>query len=302
MTRHLLPLLFSALVPALSAQTVDTIGGATTAPLRTATSKASLFRVDTSVLLLDYEMYLNVPGVETLTFFVHRYHSRAGIYTLEWTANVTVNGTGVGPAFYSTGPIALPLVEGNHYQIGVGWPGSLSYHYITSATNSPVSFGAWQRAQTPGFPVPTSFSSPAGHDSAMYYQRLTTVPLPAVDIIGTGCAAGSLIPRLVASGVPTIGTTKSLDLVDAVANTLAVYSVALGHTTAVPTPLFGCDVWLDLLAPIATSAVITSATGIAGQSLSIPADPSFLGVLLSAQAGVLSAGIDMTNALDLVVN
>lgn len=297
-----LPVLLTTLLAPATAQTIDTIGGTTTAPLRTASSKASLFRVDTSVLLIDYEMYLNVPGVENLTWFVHRYHSRAGVYTLEWSSTVAVNGTGVGPAFYSTGPIALPLIEGNYYQIGVGWPGSLNYHYITSTTNLALSFGAWQRAQTPGFPVPATWSIPAGHDSALYYQRLTTLPFPAVDIVGTGCTTGTLVPRLVASGVPTIGQSKNLDLVDAAPVSLAVFSIALGHTLAVPLPLFGCNVWLDLQAPMATTAVITSGAGIVSLPLAIPADPSFIGLQLSAQGGVLTTGIDMTNALDLVVN
>jgi hypothetical protein len=294
--------LVAALLAPVTAQTVDTIGGTTTATQRTNSSKASLFRIDSSVLLLDYEMYLNVPGQETLTFFLHRYHSRAGVYTLEWSQQVAVNGTGVGAAWYSTGPIALPLIEGNYYMIGVGWPGTLTYHYITSATNAPVSFGAWQRAMSPAHPVPVTYNIAAGHDSAMYHQRLTTVPFPNVDVVGTGCTSGTVIPRLVAAGVPTIGATKSLDVVSAAANSLAIVAVALGHTMVAPVPLFGCDLWLDLSAPMATTALITSATGIVSQPLSIPQDPAYLGLQLSAQAGVLSTGVDFTNALDLIVN
>lgn len=297
-----LPLLFAALLAPLTAQTVDTIGGTTTATARTNVSKASLFRIDSSVLLLDYEMYLNVPGQETLTFFMHRYHSRAGVYTQEWSLQVPVNGTGVGPAWYSTGPIALPLLEGNYYMLGVGWPGSLTYHYITSATNAPVSFGAWQRAMSPANPVPVNYNIASGHDSAMYHQRLTTVPFPSVESVGTGCTSGTVIPRLVVSGVPTIGGTENLDIASAVPNSLAVLSIALGHTLAAPVPLFGCDLWLDTFAPMATTALITSATGIVSQALTIPADPAYLGLQLSAQAGVMSTGIDFTNALDLIVN
>lgn len=53
---------------------------------------------------------------------------------------------------------------------------------------------------------------------------------------------------------------------------------------------------------MATNAVITSGTGIAGLPLTIPQDPSYLGMLLSAQAGVLTTAIDFTAALDLQVN
>lgn len=247
-------------------------------------------------------MYLNVPGVETLTWFVHRHHSRTGQFTLEWSQSVPVDGTGVGPAWYSAGPIALPLVEGNHYLIGVSWPGSLTYHYTTSSVPLPISFGSWQRAHTVPYPVPATYNVLGGIDAAVYNQRLTTLPFPNVDIVGTGCAAGALLPRLVASGAPTIGQTKSLDLVDATPNVLGVYALALGHTTTVPTPLFGCDIWLDLNAPVATTAVITSAAGISNLPMVMPNDPGLVGVQIAAQAGVLSTAIDMTNALDLVVN
>jgi hypothetical protein len=131
------------------------------APVRTATSKGNVFRVDSTVLLFEFEMYLNVPGPEVLTFFVHRHHSRTGTSALLFTTNVTVNGTGLGPMWYSSGPIALPLVAGNHYNLGVAWPGSLTYHYTVSATGTPVSFGAWMRATTRATRRPRPGSSPA---------------------------------------------------------------------------------------------------------------------------------------------
>jgi hypothetical protein len=289
------------LAPAI-AQTVDTLGATTTAPSRAATGKASVFRVDSSVLMLDYEMYLNVPGPETLTWFVYRHHSRTGVATMEWTQQVAVNGTGVGPAWYSAGPIALPLVEGNHYMIGVSWPGTLVYYYNTSSQPLPVSFGSWQRAHTTVAVPPATFTIASGIDTAVYNQRLTTVPFPNVDIIGNGCSGTALVPRLVASGVPTLGATKYLDLVDATANSLGMVSLALGPTLPVAIPMFGCGVWLNLGGATATTALVTSGTGVASLPMSLPANPIFQGLPLSAQAGVLTTNIDITNALNLVVN
>lgn len=286
----------------LAAQTVDTIGGLTTPATRVNSSKASLFRVDSTVLMLDYEMYLDVPGVETLTWFVHRYHSRAGIYTLEWIGTTPVNGTGIGPAWYSSGTTPFPLVAGNYYMLGVAWPGSLTYYYMTSATNAPVSFGAWQRAMTPPAVTPLNYNIAAGHDSAMYRQRITTIPYGAVSVVGTGCSGSALVPRLVANGVPQLGGSRNLELVDALPNSLAVLSLALGPTLPVPLPLFGCNVWLNLSAPGANTALVTSATGYTSLPLNLPANPAFFGLQLSAQGGVVGTGIDMTNALDLVVN
>src|SRR5688572_24400757 len=108
MLRPLLSLLFVSLA-ALPAQIVETVGGTTTSPSGTNRGKGSLYRVDTSVFLIDFEMHLNVPSPDTLTFFLYRHHSRTGPATLEWTHQVQVTG-GIGAAWYSTGPIAMPLV------------------------------------------------------------------------------------------------------------------------------------------------------------------------------------------------
>jgi len=302
MKPRLLSVLLTALLSPLAAQTVDTLGGTASAPSGANRGKASLFKVDSSVLLTNYEMWLNVPGVENLTWFMHRYHSRAGIFTLEWTSTVAVDGTGIGPAWYSTGAIAMPLIEGNYYILGVYWPGTLTYFYSTGATNTPVSFGSWQRAHSITSSVPATINVPAGVDIAVYRQQLTTLPLGAVNIVGTGCSSTALVPRLVASDMLSVGSTCSLDLVDAAPSSLGVYALAIAPTLPVPLPLFGCSVWLDLGGPVVTIAVITSATGIANLPLTIPADPSYFGLQLSAQAGVLSTAIDMTAALDLQVN
>src|SRR5688572_293059 len=123
MLRSLAAFLFTSLLT-LPAQVTETVGGTTSSPTLTNRAKASLFRVDTTVLLLELEQFLNVPGPETLTFFAYRHHSRTGASTLEWQHPVTVQG-GIGPAWYSTGPIALPLIAGNHYVLGVAWAGSV---------------------------------------------------------------------------------------------------------------------------------------------------------------------------------
>ncbi|MCA8964111.1 MAG: hypothetical protein KDC48_04465 [Planctomycetes bacterium] len=290
----------AAALASLPAQTVDTVGGVNTASTRTNSAKASLFAVDSSVLLIDYEMYLDIPGPETLTFFAYRHHSRSGTAQLAWTHQVTVAGGG-GAQWYSTGPIALPLIEGNHYAIGVSWPGTLTYHYSTSTTGTPVSFGSWQRAHTLTNPVPPTLNIPTGVDVAAYNQRLTTLPLPVVDNVGTGCSSTNLVPRLVATGMFGINTTEALELVDATPSSLGMFVIALGPTLAAPLPLFGCDVWLPL-GVSASTATVTSGAGYAQQPFPVPNNPLFIGTQFSAQSGVLGAAIDMTNAVDFTVN
>lgn len=299
--RFSLPTACALFAASLTAQNIDTLGGTTTAATRTATGKASVFQVDSTVLLTEYEMYLDVPAPESVTFFMHRYHSRSGTFTLEWQTTVAVNG-GIGAAWYSTGPVAVPLVAGNFYLIGATWPGSLTYHYSTSQTPVPVSFGSWQRAHTLTYPLPQTYNVAAGIDIAVYNQRLTTIPVPAVVNVGTGCSATTPVPRLVASDLFTIGSTPTLDLVDAAANALAIYAIALGPTLPTPLPFLGCSIWLDLSVPTATASLVTDGSGRAILSFPLPQNQSLIGTAFATQAGVLGAATSFSNAIDIVVN
>ncbi|MBK8095489.1 MAG: hypothetical protein IPK26_00165 [Planctomycetes bacterium] len=288
-----------AIATTLQAQIIDTVGGTTTAATRTNSSKASLYRVDSTVLLTEFEWWLSIPAAETLTFYAYRHHSRSGVATLEWSQSVPVTGTGLAQ-WYSTGPIALPLVAGNHYALGVSWPGSLTYHYQTATTNAPVSFGTWQRAHTLTNPVPATLTIPAGVDVAQYHQRLTSLSLTSVVPVGTGCSSTALIPRLVASGLFSLGSNEGLDLVDCAPNTLALYGLAVGPTLPTPMPLFGCNFWLNP-AGTETFAQVTSATGVAFLGLSVPQNPVLFGLPLSTQAAIVGTSIDFANAIDFVV-
>ncbi len=287
-----------AFASSLPAQIVDTVGGTTTATARTAQGKANMFRVDTSSYLLNVEWYLNVPGVELVTFFVARHHSRSGSGNLIWSTTVPVNGTGVG--WYSSGPIAVPLIAGNHYLLGISWPGTLTYHYRTAtAAGTPVSFGAWVGAKTTTNP-PASAYTFTGFDGAQYHQRLTTVPTQDVAIVGTGCAgSASIAPRLVASALLANGTTPLLEIVDGEVGTPAAFALGVGPTLPSPFPLLGCNLWL---ANVVLSVPTTlSATGTAQLPIAIPANPTLVGLPLSSQSLVATAAAGFTNALSLTV-
>jgi hypothetical protein len=289
---------------ALSAQVVvDTVGGTASAPTGANRAKASLYQVDTSVVLIDFAVWLDVPGPDTLTFFAYRHHSRVGTSTLEWTLPVAVTG-GTGPGWYSTGPIALNLVAGNHYALGVSWVNNLTYYYSTAAVGSPVSFGNWQRAHTINSAVvPPTLSLPAGSDVAQYRQQLTSIPVPSVVRVGTGCGSTALLPRLVADEFFVTNTTTNLELVDAAANAIGLFGLAPGATSPVPLPLFGCSIWLDVTQPIVTVASVTSATGYAALPIAVPANPLLSGQTFSAQGLVFSAApTAVTNAVAFTIN
>ena len=285
---------------ALPAQTIDTIGGTNSSPTRANSSKASLYAVDTSVLLFEFEMYLDVPGPENLTFFAYRHHSRSGTATLHWTHQVQVTGGG-GPQWYSTGPIFLAMLAGNHYVLGVSWTGSVTYYYSTSSTGTPVSFGSWQRAHTISNPLPSTLNIPSGVDIAAYHQRLTTFTLPSVTNIGTGCNPAGTPPRLVATDEFKIGTTQRLELVSAPASVLSAFVITYGSTLPTPLTLYNCPVWLDLFRPSASLPVVTSTAGYAALPFTVPNDPGFSGIRFATQAAVLDTSITMTNAINFTI-
>ncbi|MBK8976615.1 MAG: hypothetical protein IPM29_11920 [Planctomycetes bacterium] len=290
------------LLPLLHAQQTITVGGTTTAPSRANAGKGNVFSITQSVVLADYEMYLNVPGPETLTFFIHRSPTRNGSAAAWFSKSVTVDGTGVGPAWYSSGPIGVPLVNGNTYVLGVSWAGTVTYHYVIATAGSPIAIGTWERAVTTTNPPP-SLVTITGNDSAQYYQRLTVIPnAGAASDVGTPCSgSGGRPPRLVASDFARIGQNFAVELVEATANTPALFVFGIGIPATTPFPLLGCSYWLVGVAPAYGIPTTTSASGFAQLPLAIPADPQLVGLPLASQAAVLGAVPDLTNALAMLV-
>jgi len=285
---------FLLLSASLPAQIVDTVGGMGSSPNRANLAKANVFSVDKTVMLLKLEIYLNVPGAETLTFFRYRHHSQKGAYLKDWSKVVKVNGTGA--AWYSPGQIVLPMIAGNHYLLGVSWVGATTYYYNLGTTGQPLSFGTWYSGRTPTG-IPSSISI-GGVDRAQYYQRLTSVPFGRVLSIGTPCTSATS-PRLVAAELAAAGGKFSLDLVESAASTPAVFVLGRGAALAKAIPVFGCSLWLNPTSGlILTFPTMTSSTGTASLNLPIPNDPWYSGFVLSWQGIVVGkSATPLTNAV-----
>ena len=290
------------LLAPLTGQTIETIGASNSCPAGSNRAKANQFRVDQSVLVLDFEVYLDVPQSETLTFFAYRHHSRT-LSTLEWTMQVAHPGGQGGPSFFSTGPIALALTAGNYYAIGVQWSGSNTYCYSTNGAT--LSFGEWQRAHTinGSGPLPPTLYF-AGNDGARYYQRFTTIPVTNVVNVGSSCLAtpsqGAAIPRLVAAGFFPINATQNITLVDAAPSAIGVFALSSGPAVTTPIPVFGCDIWLNLSA-FATVSMTTDIMGISNLPLAIPNNINLVGQSFTSQALVLGNGIDISHAVEFTI-
>ncbi|MCA8966461.1 MAG: LamG domain-containing protein, partial [Planctomycetes bacterium] len=108
-------------------------------------------------------------------------------------------------------------------------------------------------------------------------------PAAAVTI-GAGCpGTGNLTPAIAATGAPVTGTTFSVDLSDALANSVAAALFAFARNDQAIGN--GCTSYPQL--PGVTSLLLTSGVGAATAPVSIPANPSLIGLEIFAQWGVL---------------
>lgn len=154
---------------AAPAQTEDIVGSAALSGAGSGDGVGNFYSVATDVQLIEIEKRLNIPDAMTLRYFVYESSSKTGTYNKIFEKEVTGAGTGV--QWYSSGAVAVPLVTGKFYFIGVSWQGLANYYYDFSAPNT-VSFGTQLSGSHRPYP-PTSTKAFSDNQLA-YYQRLTT--------------------------------------------------------------------------------------------------------------------------------
>jgi hypothetical protein len=152
------------------AQCADLVGDTSNASLnRVALAKGNSYDISIPTVLDRADFWLQFTTTQTLTFYVYDSPTEFGTYTQIWSASASVTGTGA--AWYSSGPIGIPLNPGTHYIIAVSWDGTLDYFYGT-ADSWPTTFGAATHGYATGSdPLPATFNS-GTNDQACYHQRL----------------------------------------------------------------------------------------------------------------------------------
>jgi hypothetical protein len=157
--------------------TVDIIPPATTPPTLYMNGAlpsylmVNAFSVTTNRTLTQIEQYMNPSMATMLTWRVYESLTQSGSYT-SIASTTTVSTTGVG--YQSSGAIAVPLVAGRFYAIGVSWTTpSLIFGYQMGTAAQTVSFGAMFSATFLSGPPTGAITIPA---SGSYFnpQRLTT--------------------------------------------------------------------------------------------------------------------------------
>lgn len=156
-------------VAAAPAGNEDSVGSALLSGLGVGDGVGNFYSVTTNVQLIKIEKRLNIPDAMTLRYFVYESTSKTGTYNKIFEKEVT--GAGTGLQWYSSGAIAVPLVNGKFYFIGVSWQGVANYYYDFSAPNT-VSFGTQLSGSHRSYP-PTDTRLFSDNQIA-YYQRLTT--------------------------------------------------------------------------------------------------------------------------------
>jgi hypothetical protein len=120
-------------------------------------------------LLTEFAVELGFTGARTLNFVV--YEGDPG-GTLSQISTTTVDVTGTGRAFYSSGALSISLQVGKSYLFGVGWPsGIVTFYYGSSTANT--SFARVTGSYVASTATPPLTVAPTT-GSSYYSERVTT--------------------------------------------------------------------------------------------------------------------------------
>jgi hypothetical protein len=299
-------LIASALAPHLAAQSRREILGTTAnAATRSAAAKGNSLRIDQTVVLESFEIYLDFRGAQDLEFSVFRCYAEAGTYAQ--VARVVVPTNGQGRRWYASGALDLFLLCGSHYILAVSWPGSATYFYDTTETQA-LSFGEHTFGYAPGtHPLPTSIAT-SSNDYAVYNLAVKThLPdsdEPDVTCSGESCSTSATrAPELGTSAAPFLGTASfELQLFGSPEGTLGTVLLA-PSLLAAPLPLVGsCELYLDLSSVyFALGTASFDAARFARFPFPLPNDGSLRGQSVALQGFAVDAASALATANALVL-
>jgi hypothetical protein len=134
----------------------------------------NFYSVTSSRNLALIEQYMSPTSATMLTWHVYEALTQTGTYT-SISSTTTTSTTGTG--YQASGALAVPLVAGRFYAIGVSWTTpALLFGYQTATPSQQVSFGSLLSATFLTPPPAGSTISYMAASSAFVPQRLTTAP------------------------------------------------------------------------------------------------------------------------------
>ena len=217
----------------------------------------------------------------TVTFPAHIYPGATPSATAIASTTITIGATS---GFY-TATFSTPVNVTGSFCIGVD--SSAQTVYINSLTSGTGGSGFY-RDQVNG-------------PAAWTQSGLTNFPSWKINCTGTGT---NLAPQLSNAGLPSLGSSYSVEISDALSGTFAVLASGLSDSTwsggSLPALLPGAPGCTLLVDPVVLEAVATSASGTGSTSFTLPNSAGLIGTEVFHQWAVLDAvnslGIVMSNA------
>ena len=173
----------------------DTVGSTSLAySAGTVRYRGNIYEATTNTTLAEIEAYLNFTGSANLHFVVYVMDSLVSSETKTQILSKTVSTTGVGPGFYSTGSISVPVEAGKFYIIATGWNTESIAYFGNSDAQPSVNFGNKVRGWLINdiFPMYTTFSAGISSSTINYYQRITSGAAPWFTVTP---ASGAITPQ-----------------------------------------------------------------------------------------------------------
>ena len=164
--------------------------------------RGNLFTCTNSTTMLEHRFYLDITAATDVYFVVAESDVQAGDYQVVSVSNVSPQGPGLG--WYSSGEIAVEMVEGRYYLVFAQWDAGATYYNEQGISPYPIvaSFGeltagaGWSTGSVPTYANPpadvhtiaeTAFAEPVA-----YYQTIVTGSNVTWATVDT--TAGSLAP------------------------------------------------------------------------------------------------------------
>lgn len=154
--------------------TVFEVGGLGSSSVLGPYFRANGFVADGDGTLVEFEQYLGLAGACNLDFYVFEAPTPGGALTQVWRDTVVAPA---GTAYFNSGPMAVPIVNGNYYALGVGWNCTATYYWQSGGAWAGFDAGVglfennrWDNA----YPGPSDFYTPpnTGTSSTTYPQRI----------------------------------------------------------------------------------------------------------------------------------
>lgn len=158
----------------------DVVGAASASSGNASVLRGNFYRATSATTLTRIEHYLTLNAATTLVFYVYESNSSSGPFLK--IAEARVPAAALGEAYYSSGPLGVPLLEDRYYLIGAGWPIAVRYHYQSGGSPPPhpatTGFGASQSGFQASYSDPLPTQAPFNTSPFAHRQRLTTERAP----------------------------------------------------------------------------------------------------------------------------